>query len=772
MARGFIVYPTYKIEDNKAYIYLFGRLENGESFLTISPFRPYFFIKTEDRKKAEKLAGLEYEDSDFKDFDGNKATKVVLDTPKAVPEVRNMFTDAGINCYEADIRFAQRFLIDKDIKGCVDIDGGYEKGKLVDRVYKEPKLKPTKYFPKLKVLSIDIETDLKADKLFSISLVSEDYRKVLITKKGKFRNAECFDDEKSLLERFREIILSQDPDVIVGWNVIDFDFKVLKGMFDKYKIPFQFGRVDWNCTLRLTDSFFMDSKADFPGRAVLDGIHLLKVSFIGLEDYKLSTAAKKFLGEEKVFTSANRWDEIANAYKNDPQKLIDYNLKDSQLVLDIIKKSGVLDLSIKRSILTRMQLDRVKSSIASLDSLYLKELQKRKIVANSVFSSEAEERIKGGYVMKSKPGIYDNILVFDFKSLYPSIIRTFNIDPLTFVDKKKAAKLDKSKLIEAPNGAYFSHEDGILPTLIQQLWAQRDRAKKEKDKLESNAIKILMNSFFGVLANPMCRFYSLDMANAITHFGQFLIKLMAQKIEEQGYEVIYGDTDSIFVDAKEKDYKKCLKIAEEIQYLINNFHKAYIKKNYRRESFMDLEFEKCYKRFLMPRVRHGEEGAKKRYAGLVEEGGKDKMEFVGLEVVRRDWTGLAKKFQVELLERIFRREEVSGYVKEFVEDLKNGKYDSLLIYKKAIRKQVKAYTKTTPPHIQAARKLGMEGVGIIEYMQTVKGPEPLDARKSKIDYQHYIEKQIKPIADSVLGFFDETFDELIAGHKQAKLGEF
>jgi len=498
----------------------------------------------------------------------------------------------------------------------------------------------------------------------------------------------------------------------------------------------------------------------------------MKVSFLRLPDYKLNTAAKTILGDEKLITSESRGKEIEELYEKNPQKLIDYNLKDSKLVYDILETSNTLNLSIKRSMLTGMQLDRVNASIASLDSLYLRELKDMKIVAPSVASNEREERIKGGFVMSSKPGIYKGIIVLDFKSLYPSIMRTFNIDPYSFIPQEKYKKLkDKSNLIESPNKAHFRNEQGLLPSILERLWKQRDLAKKENDKSASQAIKITMNSFFGCLANPMCRFYSLEMANAITHFGQFLNKLTAKKIQEKGYEVIYGDTDSIFVNTN-KDIKEAAEIGKELEHHINDFYNKYVTENYNRKCILELEFEKTFKKFLMPMVRGSTKGAKKRYAGLVEKDGKDKIVIVGLEFVRRDWTDVSKKFQMDLLNLIFNDKPVDKYIRKFIKDLREGKMDDLLVYKKAIRKGVSEYTKTTPPHIKAARKLGREQPGIIEYLMTANGPEPLQKLTSSIDYEHYIEKQIKPIADSVLSFQDKSFDDFLSNHKQTSLASF
>ncbi|MFH1770491.1 MAG: DNA polymerase II [archaeon] len=765
--RGYIVYPTYRVKNDEAVVYLFGRLENGESFLTKNVFRPYFYIKKSDLKKALKIEEFEHEDTILKNFEGKEVVKITLDIPKQVVELRKKLHEKDIVAFEADIRFVYRYMMDLGIKGTVEIKGDFEKSKLVDRVYEEPKLIPADWEPKLKTLSIDIESDRYAKEFYSVSFVCEDYKKVIIRSDKKLKNCISVKTEKDLLDKFQEIVLELDPDIITGWNVIDFDFYKLSEKFKQHGMNFRIGRIDDNCVVKLQESFFRDSSANIPGRIILDGIHLLKSSHIKLQDYKLDTAAKKFLGEKKLIGSKNKGEEIELAFKNNPQKLADYNLNDSQMVLDILDKTGVLNLTLKRSLLTGIQLDRVKGSISAFDSLYLRELRKKGYVAPSANFSDREERIKGGYVMKSKPGIYDYVIVCDFKSLYPSIIRTFNIDPFTHVPDCKG-----KNLIKAPNGACFRKEKGILSDMIEMLWAARDEMKKKNDLTASYAIKILMNSMFGVMANPVFRFHSNDVANAITYFGQHLIKLTAKKIEENGFEVIYGDTDSIFVNlnvnSEEDAEKKGLKIQKDI----NDFFKEQIKKGYGCENYLELEFEKIYKRFLMPKARGSDVGSKKRYAGLIIKDGKEKMDFVGLEFVRSDWTELAKKFQFELLKMVFEKKEVAKYVQTFVKDLRKGKYDDLLIYRKSITKKLSEYVKTTPPHVKAARMLKELKSNIIEYIQTINGPEPLELLKSIIDYDHYIEKQVKPLADSVLLFYDTNFDDIIKNSSQKTLSGY
>ncbi len=762
--KGYIVYQTYRIINGNPFVFLFGRLENGQNFVTLNYYKPYFYIKEKDLEKALTLKDFEYEKTDFKTINGDKVVKIYTKIPKDVSKFRREFEKNGIECYEADIKFSQRFLIDKGIKRCIEIDGEYNSEGIFDRVYREPSIKPTKFLPKLKVLSIDIETNSDANEIYCIALVTDNFKKVLIKDTKMHKNAISFPTEEELLEAFKEKILELDPDIITGWNVIDFDLKFLQKKFKEYNMSFTLGRDRAQCKLRIESSFLRSSKADFPGRIVIDAIELLKISYIKLESYRLDDVAEKILGRGKLVKKLNLHKEIDELYRKDKQKLIEYNLNDAELVFELIKKTKVLELSIYRSLLSGIQLDKIGSSIANFDSLYLRKLRNRKLVAKCRNYRLKEEQIKGGFVKEPKPGIYDFILVLDFKSLYPSIIRTFNIDPITLVQKGR-------NVIKAPNGALFRKEKGILPEILGELWKERAKAKAERDELASHAIKILMNSFFGVLANPNCRFYSLKTANAITGFGQHIIKLTAKKIEQLGYDVIYMDTDSCFVVSNAKNKKEADDTGKKISSYINKFYKDYVKKNYGVTSYLELEYDKCFVRFLMPKLRSGERGAKKRYAGIVIEDGKEKLEFTGLEFVRGDWTDLAKKFQFELLDRIFHNKEITKFIKKFVSNLLDGKYDELLIYRKSIRKELDEYVATTPPHVKAARKLEKLESKLIEYVMTERGPEPVSNIKHRIDYKHYIEKQIKPIADSLLVFFGKNFDDIMKG-KQTTLKRF
>lgn len=1188
MVVGFIVYPTYTVVDDAPVVQLVGRLENGETFRADIAQEPFFYIRTEDVEVAKQVTELSVKKTDFVTFANEPVSRVTVRIPKDVPSLRRELEDAGIRCFEADIRFAYRFLIDNSLTGAVRIEGEYEQGALVDRVYTQPKVLPAEWDPQLSVLSLDIETNKRAGELWSVCLATRERSERLIVHKQEVAHAHVCPSEKELLKKLSLLIKDIDPDIITGWNVIDFDLKVLQEKYRQYELPWEWGRLARPNSLRVMSEFFRDSTADIPGRVVLDGIQLLRSSFIRLDSYSLEDAAQEYLDEGKLFTGKDRYEQIADAYNNDPEQLLAYNLKDCELVLDILDESGVLGLTIKRSLLTGMPLDRVKASIASLDMLYLPRLHKRGVVAPTSGYVQKNEPITGGFVMESQPGVYDYVIVCDFKSLYPSIIRSLNIDPWAFKPDVSVGESD-DRFVVAENGAVFSQELGILPGILQELWEAREETRKEGDELARYAIKILMNSFFGVLASPNCRFFSMEMANAITKTGQHITKKAAELISEKGFEVIYGDsvtaerplvllidgvieiisiselfsrygqfamtrgdkevislrglgirtltklpdsgescfkpvneiirhftqkkifrvnqkygetrctedhslivrendsfveippqelvgraidsvmkipkvkeitsidlyayvrrythtstykdraklsrlhcddehiwfswtqrkrpikfrrfisfpssegdallrllgiyvaegssstpettasrwgasiassdevllrqiqkdcdllfdnatcgivvpggartlnystqqgnvtvdytdstlklqfmnqlsavifkelcgqkssgkkipsfvfhlprkekelflqyyvmgdghrdgtgkyseeyvakhfrastkslllmsglslltkqlgyavsiryhpsrkvytlqtssknntrlqtkvveeeysgyvydlsvqdthmfvdacgqlmlhnTDSIFVNLAAGSLEESERVGVQLASELNEFFSSYAKQRYGRESFLEMEYEKTFVRFLMPMTRSGE-AAKKRYAGLRVKDGKEDVEFTGLEFVRRDWTDLSKEFQLGILERVFKKEDPQAFIRSFVEDLRAGKHDDLLVYRKALRKKLDDYTKTTPPHVKAARLLDEVTSDIIAYVMTVDGPEPVEKQQHSIDYEHYVEKQLKPIADSILVFYDTSFSDVLKGTKQKGLFEF
>ena len=778
--RGFILTPTYRIVRGAPQVHLYGVLESGDPCLLIDDrVRPYFFIRAAAADRATAVARhITTEPTSLRTFAGEPVACVRTGAPGDVPALRKRFEDAGVECLEADVRFAYRYLIDRGIRGAFSVDGHFERHPRLGRVYHNPSLEPAHWKPALRVLSLDIETSMRGERLYSIALHGCGCSKVLTVHDRPLADAEVVSSESHLISRFLGYLDALNPDVLTGWNVVDFDLAFLARAAHRHGLRLTVGRTDDEFDRQRDPSFTRESRAVTFGRLVLDALSLMRGAFIRLDDYKLETAAQQFLGRGKLITGAHRGVEIERLYRDDPQRLVDYNLEDARLVSDILDRTGLIDLAVERSLLTGMPLDRVSAAIASVDSLYLRELRQRGVVAPSVRSGDTAARIAGGYVMDSAPGLYRNVLVFDFKSLYPSIIRTFNLDPITLLRDGPPCSPPVGtggpgfeEAIVAPNGARFRRTPtGILPELVGALAVERGEARRAGQAVKSHAIKILMNSLYGVLGSGASRLFSPEVANAITHFGQLLIRTAAAFVERRGLQVLYGDTDSLFVNSTELDATRASALGEQLRGEIGEAVTAYVHDHYGCQSFLELEFEKVYERFFLPEIRGGKIGSKKRYAGLIVDGdGREEIEFVGLESVRRDWSEVSKRFQAGLLQLVFHDQPVEDFVREFVIDLRAGRYDAELVYRKAVRKELAAYTKTTPPHVQAARKQQTPGARLIEYVVTRKGPEPAGEETAPPDYDHYVEHQIEPVADAVLRFLGTEFGEIVQTKRQLSL---
>jgi DNA polymerase-2 len=766
--RGFILQPTYRVERGVPVVQLYGRQEDGRPFLVRDDRqRPFFYIATADSERARGL-GVEGVPCPRHTLEGKPVLRIDLRQPADAPPLRDRLHRAGIITYEADVRFARRFLIEHGIRGSVEIEGPGEDVPGFGVVYQNPELAPGDHVPELAVLSLDIETDMEARRLHSIGLYGCGAAEVLLrTPEGYSvpRGAVPFGGERELLGAFCHRVRELDPDVLTGWNVVDFDLAVLDRIARRLRLRLDLGRGGGSLRLRPSRSPRVSTEATVPGRVVLDGLDLLRGSFVKLERYSLDHVARQILGEGKLLHGSNRGFEIQRAFREDRQTFVDYNLADARLVIEILERLELVDLAVERSRLTGLPINRVAGAIAAFDFLYLSELHRRGLVAPSVRSDRTSSGNLGGHILEPVTGLYENVLVCDFQSLYPSLIRTFQIDPLGYI----AFPTPGDDAIIAPNGAGFRRGRSILTGLLDELFPRRAAAKAAGNQVASHAIKILMNSFYGVLGTPACRFSRPELATAITSFGREILLWSKARFESYGLQVLYGDTDSLFLLSGEEDPEAALALGRRRVADLNRDLAEHLAATWRVESHLVLELERLYRKLHLPTVRRGRGGARKRYVGLVDGEEGEELVFTGMEVVRSDWTELAKRVQRELYRRLFAGEELQDYLSLVVRNLRSGRLDDLLVYRKGLGKPLDAYTSTTPPHVAAARKLSGKPGRTISYVMTTDGAEPAAERRSPIDHEHYVQKQIRPVAEPVLELLDLEFDRAIGDETQLRL---
>ena len=776
---GFILTRHARDKNGQTQMDFWLSTPDGPINIVIPNERPVFFVIQSDEAKVSALANehgvvIEIKPLELVTFSDKLVSACYFSSIASVNQFKQLLETHQIDTFESDIRLVDRYLMERFIQGSVEFFGqnlnrkGYQ-------LVTQAKCRKGNYHPTLSYVSLDLECSEKGI-LYSIGLASSlDSRVIMI---GEEEAAETpiqwVKDEKALLLAMVDWFNRYDPDLIVGWNVIDFDFRLLVKRAEWHGIKLTMGRGRQNAYFRQSNQS-QQGFISIPGRVVMDGIDPLKTATYQFRSWSLEAVSQQLLGEGKAIHNVHdRMDEINHMYRKDKPSLAKYNLQDCILVNKIFEKTHLIEFAIERSKLTGLELDKLGGSVAAFTNLYLPRLHRAGYIAPNL-TPENWLASPGGYVMDSIPNLYDSVLVLDFKSLYPSIIRTFLIDPMGLIEGLKLpVGIEEDTAVPGFRGGQFHRSKHFLPEMIQNLWSARDDAKSNNEKAFSQAIKIIMNSFYGVLGSSGCRFFDTRLASSITMRGHEIMKQTKKLIEQKGYQVIYGDTDSTFVSLNNVySQTEADNIGYELITSINQWWTRHLQEEFGLTSCMELEYETHYRKFLMPTIRGSETGSKKRYAGLIEKEGQQKIIFKGLESARTDWTPLSQTFQKTLYQMVFDNLDPSEFIKEYVESTLEGKFDHDLIYQKRLRRKLDDYQKNIPPQVRAARladkinaqmgrPLQYQNRGRIEYVITINGPEPYEYRQSQIDYQHYIDKQLKPVADAILPFIGLDFEKINA----------
>ncbi|GAC21607.1 DNA polymerase II [Paraglaciecola arctica] len=769
---GFILTARSIERQGKTYIEFWFTTQNGVVKGISTAQQALFFIEQKDQAQTSRLLkqnNIEhsYKPLDLQTFEHQTVGAVYFDKNNSLYKAKTLLKQHQISCFEDDIRLTERYLMERFVYGSAVFTGKQDSQK--PAVLFDIQCKPSQFVPKFKLLSIDIECSEHGE-LFSIGLASDTYKCVLMIGEAQIADdwIHWVADEKALLQQFVMQVSQIDPDIIIGWNVVNFDFRLLIKRATLHQVKLTLGRDNQAISWRDARNEVNQGFVSMPGRVIVDGIDALKTATYQFDSFSLENVAQTLLSKGKKTEDVDdRLAQIVHDFNHNKVKLAEYNLQDCQLVLDIFEHTKVLDFLTLRSQLTGLELDRMGGSVAAFINLYLPKLHRAGYIAPNR-PQDGGLASPGGYVMSSKPGLYKNVLVLDFKSLYPSIMRTFKIDPLGLVE----GLLSPEQAIEGYKGAKFSRDKHFLPEIITSLWQQRDEAKKNQDAARSQAIKILMNSFYGVLGSGGCPFYDTRLASSITMRGHDIMQTTAKWIEQAGYQVIYGDTDSTFVWLQgEHTAPQADQIGQSLVLEINQKWQANIRQQHQLDCDLEIEFETHFSQFLMPTIRGSELGSKKRYAGLKTTKDGDELVFKGLETVRSDWTQLAKGFQLTLYKMVFAGQSVEDYLLKIIDDTRSGMLDEQLVYRKRIRRRLDLYVKNVPPHVKAARladqqnkalgkTLRYQHKGWISYVITVNGPQPIEYLSSQIDYEHYVDKQIKPIAEGILPFIHLSFEDM------------
>jgi DNA polymerase I len=878
-----ILDSDYILDNGKPVVRLFGRDPDGRSVCCFVPdFEPYFYVQPASARDSlmeiPEIKRIEavsrYEPVGYQEHP-ETMLKVIVGMPKDVRTIRDEVQGYADQTYETDIMFKNRFMIDAGIFGMgwartVDEAGSAEPaylGKVDSEVTVISQVTPaeiTRNAP-MRYLAFDIECLVDgsiptADRspIIMISLAFEPAHQgeletlVLV---GKEADLDCdgtehFTDEADLLNRFFEVVRDYDPDVILGYNSNEFDFPYIT---KRVEVLLAQGK-------RLYANIGRDKRAVFcrkigivthvsvTGRIVADVLPLVRRAY-SIKQYTLKNVARTLLDIEKFDVSLQQMGEYWNDDGEKLAEFIEYARRDSVLALRLLLNLKLLDkyvaLSQVSGALMQDVLDGGQSSM--VENLMFREFKKRDRVIpprpeqdlTSKRHSDSDE-LKGGAVLEPARGLQKDIVVLDYKSLYPTIMMAHNLCYSTVVtgegrtrsfgseseseygSKSKSEPVQDFDLIRSPSGGEFVPAKvykGIVPGILENLLDRRTETKKkmrsageeEHRVLDAtqNALKILLNSFYGYSGYARARLYSLVLANAVTSFGRKNITDTKELIDESirtirlpdekvfSLSVVYGDTDSVFVKIIPEhegggvgedgggNGEVSLDDAESIGKTVAGMVSREL------PDPMELEFESIVHRAIFI--------AKKRYAlwafEKTDDGWKDSIKVKGMETVRRDWCGLTSKTLNRVLELVLKEgrvddavEHVRGVV-DRVRNLDVGKDWDLvedLILTRRYTKKKESY-KSKQPHITVVEKIRSRGGAVPAigdrvpfviiagnglFVDSAEDPEYVKEHNISLDVNYYIQKQILPPVERILSGFGVEHETLNYDSRQKGLHDF
>ena len=795
--------------NGKNYAKIVGRMENGKRACIIDECDVYFWAVLkekvsdnkidETRKKIEKIKiKNKLRESEVlkteiheKNFLGKKvkAIKIFITNYKDARDFADKIIFHEIDKRrEFDLGFITRYILEKklkplnwyEIKGEPLIDEFGVNNLEVDiclKVNSIKKIDKEAFIPR--VLAYDIETDefeIGKGHILMISIVGENFKKVL-TWKGKTKaNVEKFNDESEMLEKFVEYVKIYNPDILTGYFSDGFDLPYLKARAEKNNIKLALG-ID-NSQPSFKRSRMLIGRIN--GIVHIDLFRFIKTTYsqyLQSETLGLNEVASELLGERKT-----EWQHIPSSKISEEkwEEYFEYCLNDSILTYKLAEKLWP-DLLEFTKIIQEPLFDVSRYSMSNQVESYIihntdkfDEIIEKKPLNKEIGERLEEGKYEGAYVLQPIPGLYEGLVFFDFTSMYGSVIVTFNLSKSSFLEKKEPDSLE----VNIGKKVFFSKKPAFFPEMLKEIIEKRKKFKEEYNKnptpilkARSNAFKLLTNAAYGYQGFFGARYYCREAAASTAALARKEIKETISFIEKNGYKVIYADTDSIAFLKENKNKKEILELLKKI--------------NSALPGIMELDLEDFYKRGIWVTKRTGEFGAKKKYA-LIDE--KDKMRIRGFETVRRDWCDLSRETQNKILELILKNgneKKSVEYLKEVVRKIKSRQVDlNEIIIKTQLKKSIEDY-KSISPHVTIAKKMKEKNLPVkigmlIEYYIAESSDKKALVRErakaldesGKYDIDYYLKHQILPAVENIFEVFKVDVNELFDGKRQKKLGEF
>lgn len=763
----------YEVVRDNPEIRLWGIDDNGNRVLILDrSLTPYFYLVPEEsyiEALCEQVAELRNDLPHIvnaypveKKILGKpiKALKVECRNPDELSKYANSLKKAlkVKSSFEDDMRFSMRYLIDKEVSPCswmeFEVEEIENKNFKIDRVYiakSNPKQLDRLDHPKFRILSFDMTiygikgaTKSAQDPIIIISAMDDGEISVQFIAEDK--------DDKTIIEKFIEFVNEIDPDILVGYGSNQEHLPYIISRAEKYGIRLSLNR-DGGAPHRSVYGHI-----SLTGRANID-LYDFSDDFTQVKIKSLENIAR-FLGVLKIDDSDIIEDFDVPAFWASEEKrhqLLRFSENRAKMIMQVTQ--FILDNAIQLSMLVGLPLDHVGTAATGFKVEWY--LMRHAHRIGELFPNRLEQpyyTYEGGLVLTPKPGVHNNIAVLDFKSMYPNIMIAKNISPDTLLQPGDPEPPEG--VWKAPQVGYRFRRDrmGFYNEVLADLIKRRSEVSMKMKGLnedsfeyrilnsQQQAIKLITNATYGYAGWLGARWYSKGVAEATAAWGRETIRDTIKLADEMGLEVIYGDTDSIFVVY---DQARIVELLGEVK----------------KKLGLEIKPDTIYKSILFTE-------AKKRYCGLLLDG---RLDIVGLEVIRGDWAEVSKKVQEDVLGIVLREGDVQKAVKAVkkrISELRERKipYKDLIIWK-TLTKPIEKY-KVKASHVEVALMLKEAGWTLsvgdkIGYVITLKGDKLYEKAKpynfatySEIDLDYYIESQIKPAALRILKQFNICREEL------------
>jgi len=796
-------YDYFDFED-KNYVKIVGRSLKGKKVCVVDSYEPNFWVILDDKAKKKEVDELKAKIEGVESEKGSRMSSVIK-----VVEAKKNFLGKEVNALQVyvtnhkdmhaiaseigdseiiksrrgyDVPIITKYIMQGGLEplatyslrgnnmGVEDL-GGVSEGLEVDlcvRLESAKKLEKREFEPR--VLSYDIESELGEigkGEILMIGLYGKGYKKILTCKNESKKHdyVEKYGSEKEMIEAFIREVREFDPDVMCGYFSDGYDLPFLKERARKYKMKLSLG-VDGS------DVRF--SRGVFPTGKINGIVHVDLYRFIAnvFSQYLASeTLTLNEVAGELVGLSKEDFDfaRMANMKQEDWEDFYSYNLRDVEVTYKLFFKVWP-DLYEFSKIVKEPIFDISRDTMATNVENYVlhnldrfNEIPEKRPLNDEIAFRRSLGKYEGAFVYEPTPGLYENVVMFDFTSMYGSVIVSYNLSRSTFEGGSEK------------EGFNFSKKKGFFPTLLEEVIEMRKKYKKEyakkKDNMSrarSNAYKLLANAAYGYQGFFGARYYSREAAASTARLAKENILSAIDKIRKAGYEILYSDTDSIAFVRGDRSKKEVLSFLKEL--------------NSKLPGIMELDLEDFYTRGLFVSKRSGTTGAKKKYA-LIDEKGVLKIR--GFETVRRDWCRLARDLQNDVLREVLRGNEkkAEDIVRDVVKRVKKREITTeKLIIKTQLKKTIGEYV-ATGPHVAAAKKMEEQGIPVslgmlIEfYIGEGKGKRIGDRVKlpdegGNYDVEYYLNNQILPAVENIFEVLDVDVKEILSGQTQKELFDF